>query len=970
MRVRSKKLWVRVAGGAVGLSALGIAARAAATSVVVLNPAEMKGGVSFSAETLTNYVVYASSSDSDQLHTQGNFTTSPYSLTVESGHSYYPSIEAYFSNANASTSLRIDQWAPVFVDNAYGPTMVDFNYPNTSHVNFTINVTGGKVNSYQLYASASSYENGSSKSYFSDTYNFFSTPWPASTTSWFAMVSNSAVYVYGTAYLTATDGTQIMRDLPGQNISLSPGQASVSWPIDLTNKGTLAGNIALTPGSSISSQSVNFRGVYSTPSYGTNGSKPVATNGSYTFDLPPGQYDVYLRSDFTSQYVETKASRITITAGSTTTQNFVEALGTGQAPLNVGGFFTNADLSYAYLSVRGEDSSAPFQASASDWSPIIGQVNFLLTSGVWKRSSLSLGLDNLSDPQLPLHANYTRYHHTDSSVLPVAVVPEGVQSLGAEEVTLVRSNAYFYVKGSSAHVSSPYVSGDGLDYNGDQSMRTYKTFYSYGSWEPKPTSALTMVAEPGTYNMNAFATVNGSVVQFSSQDVTFGTPVPTLAGTNVTTTLIESTPLTVTLDFPQVTSAGVTTVVETPLGPEPPEGFQSFCVDGNIAGGQFGGGPECPPIYYDIETTATFPSGQNDLPVKVCVRRQLLGQPPTDFLVLGHYNDSDSKWEILKTPPDMAAPAFNCIEDLQACGCADEASCGIDYSDPDHPVDAYMVCGMTKSFSPYTVLKGDIKFTNEVNGMSYEGPTGPPSLQSWTVRNDGVYRITATGARGAAATQAAQGISGGCGAQISGEFNLQVGDSLQLIVGQKGLSSPYSGGGGGGTFVTLNGSPLVVAGGGGGVRSGALVNGRSGSTETAGVKGSTSSNYMSGFIAGGVNGLGGSRILSYGSSGAGWLGDGASDGTYGEGGFAISGLLAGRGGLGKSCGGLAHGGYGGGGAGNGCYGGGGGGGYSGGAGGRVAGGGGSFNAGTKPRATEGACTSSGHGVVTITHVSQ
>jgi hypothetical protein len=465
-----------------------------------------------------------------------------------------------------------------------------------------------------------------------------------------------------------------------------------------------------------------------------------------------------------------------------------------------------------------------------------------------------------------------------------------------------------------------------------------------------------MAAEPGVYSLEAFATVNGGTVEFSGQNITFAEPVDTGAGPNVSVTPIQADDRVVDLTFDNVTIPGITTVVETPMGPEAPEGLKAFCEDGASTDGI-----ECSPIYYDIKTTAAF-----DGPVTVCVRRKFLGaNGMSGFLRLYHYNENAapgvSPWERLELPAGEDA-AIDCSADLSACGCADEASCGIDYN-ADPPVSVIKVCGVTSSFSPFAIFKEKKKFTNEVNGQSYEGKSGP--IQSWTVPANGVYRITATGARGAAASQA-QGIAGGCGSQIAGTFTLQGGDDVKILVGQKGTSTPYSGGGGGGSFVVLNGTPLVIAGGGGGARSGATVNGRHGSIGTAGVAGSVSANYTSGFIAGGTNGSGGGKASSFGSGGGGFSGSGASDGSYGEGGFSF--LLGGNGGAGKSCGALAHGGFGGGGAGNGCYGGGGGGGYSGGGSGRVGGGGGSWNAGADPAGEAGACTPSGHGLVTIEYI--
>lgn len=100
-------------------------------------------------------------------------------------------------------------------------------------------------------------------------------------------------------------------------------------------------------------------------------------------------------------------------------------------------------------------------------------------------------------------------------------------------------------------------------------------------------------------------------------------------------------------------------------------------------------------------------------------------------------------------------------------------------------------------------------------------------IQYWTVPYTGTYRIRAKGAQGAPATAT----GGGLGADMQGDFNLQQGQKLQILVGQSG-SPPLTVGsygnaspGGGGTFVVLNSGSyttvanvdlLLAAGGGGG----------------------------------------------------------------------------------------------------------------------------------------------------------
>ena len=136
-------------------------------------------------------------------------------------------------------------------------------------------------------------------------------------------------------------------------------------------------------------------------------------------------------------------------------------------------------------------------------------------------------------------------------------------------------------------------------------------------------------------------------------------------------------------------------------------------------------------------------------------------------------------------------------------------------------------------------------------------------LQSWTVPETGVYRITARGAKAADGhhRHAAQSPlhtrfncttrcpfiwlqdcmmrrdsrvsrcddinvdwhcrNGGCGAIMSGLFRLERGQNLRVLCGSMSTMGPHgNSGGGGGSYVVAEDEddPLVVAGGGGGTR--------------------------------------------------------------------------------------------------------------------------------------------------------
>lgn len=100
------------------------------------------------------------------------------------------------------------------------------------------------------------------------------------------------------------------------------------------------------------------------------------------------------------------------------------------------------------------------------------------------------------------------------------------------------------------------------------------------------------------------------------------------------------------------------------------------------------------------------------------------------------------------------------------------------------------------------------------NNTSYLNASS--GIIEWTVPADGTYRIEAAGAEGGRGS----GGIGGAGSALRGDFSLEQGDVLKLIVVQQGIQSSM-GGGGGGTFVVnspydTNQSILIASGGGGG----------------------------------------------------------------------------------------------------------------------------------------------------------
>jgi hypothetical protein len=228
--------------------------------------------------------------------------------------------------------------------------------------------------------------------------------------------------------------------------------------------------------------------------------------------------------------------------------------------------------------------------------------------------------------------------------------------------------------------------------------------------------------------------------------------------------------------------------------------------------------------------------------------------------------------------------------------------------------------------------------------------TVPPCVTSVT--------IVAKGGQGGQVTVESPLPVGGRGATMQGDFAVNPGDVLTIVVGKQGNPDPSSSGGGGGSGVNNGSTPLIVAGGGGGVDfqdTGYVgmdavitpdgVNGNGGDPGLGGTGGASGGDHMytSTNISRGGNGW---LVGPTGSTGA----DGLSSNTT---------WTAGTWGLGGGGGSVGYGW---------CNCGGGGGGYSGGGSAdinRSAGGGGSYNSGTNQVNIPGDNT--GDGVVTITY---
>lgn len=286
--------------------------------------------------------------------------------------------------------------------------------------------------------------------------------------------------------------------------------------------------------------------------------------------------------------------------------------------------------------------------------------------------------------------------------------------------------------------------------------------------------------------------------------------------------------------------------------------------------------------------------------------------------------------------------------------------------------------GATGMYGPTQAQVNSAYSNTTLNGQVVVSGSG---VQEWSPPLSGQYQINIYGAAGGGGKIG----SGGSGAYLQIRVSLNAGETLSIVVGQKGADSntaaAYPGGaGGGGSFIYKNSdnSYIAVAGGGGGGAGASAALFTSQTTANGKYDTTTGStvNISGGYIAlGGVGGEGGgksNRINYYGGPGAGIN----SDGVYSYSGQGKSRINGWWGGWASLCMYPSKGGFGGGG-GAGCdsatynsFGwAGGGGGYSGGAAGgnggngdsQYGGGGGSYYTGTLITGQSG--NNSGHGLV-------
>ncbi|XXT15192.1 DNRLRE domain-containing protein [Sorangium sp. So ce429] len=538
------------------LSLVAFAAPAAADDPVVLHPGTLDGTVSFEGLTMSSGYIYAYSSDG--LEASSSFTGNSFSLTMEGGHAYRRRLYATLTSGVAPTTIRVERTNALDIQ-AGSAQREDFTYAMAS-ISGTIAVGGATVRNYSLTATASE----------GDEQYWASSSRSNAPAFSFLMIPDDSVEISGTVTVRLAGGQTTTLSLPPQVVAAAPGGATLSWDLPAPTLGSISGTFG------VDSDLVAEHTIYASgPGYA---SSTVPANGSYHFAaLSPGSYGLGARTTFIAPYgvLSHPSQSVLVTDSTNLVRDQTASVALAHGRIEVNAFYTNESISSASFS----GAAAGGWSVNDDLTLPAGQLDLVLAAGDWR--SRTYRIEVLKDTP----ATNATFWVTDSSPWVLEAGEEAelpVRSITAVETQIILDVAES--SGPEVEIVNARVSGGGRGLS----------FNAQGPTTSAARPAVRIVAAPGTYSVSAYGRVGSSDVNFADFAFTVPEPASTPEGTDVA---VSASP-DVSLEYGHVITAGFTTVTQSPIGPQMPEGFQLTVV---------------PPRYYDISTTAVF-----DGDIKVC----------------------------------------------------------------------------------------------------------------------------------------------------------------------------------------------------------------------------------------------------------------------------------------------------------------------------------------------------------------
>ncbi|MDB4929532.1 MAG: hypothetical protein JWM10_2016 [Myxococcaceae bacterium] len=576
-----------------------------AVADVVLHPGTVAGPVGLSGWSFYGGSVYIDSNASG-FSSSASISNGAYSLTVEGGqtygrmYAYQYANNGYFSLfSNVSRTVTVAQTLPVDLTRA-GGTIVG----RVHLVNNGLDGAAPVVAQVTLASFNASGYNASGDEQYSANANGYDANDVA-----IPMAAATGVSVGGYVQVSITDAANrtcsIRRSFPQQTVNVAEGASVVvDEEIDVstvTCAPPLSGVIAVNnvPGG----VELNFAYAYA----GGNVSTYLDGNGqTYSFPgLEPGQYYVSAYTNFPAPFNSTLSlptgsqPYVTVSADAPVTRDFIfdGAVATGRLTIaGAGAGLANSGQIYFY-GVGDNQGGSAYGSATFNQGNGSGVYQTVTTAGQWQSAQTYVGFwDDASQTSSYL---YLSTNGSPETFAAGSTTDRGEQTIATSAGRIVLD--VIEPPGSpTIGISNPQINASRYDGNG------WVQIGAYVSVSGAATPGVRLIGPPGTYQFEAYGTVNGSQTRFASSTIELGQSVNTPTGSHVVVTPRDAAgnPLPLRIEFTNVVSSGDTSASVTSVGPAVPSDYEQVAIINgqsylDVASTSALGGPVEVAIHYD-----------------------------------------------------------------------------------------------------------------------------------------------------------------------------------------------------------------------------------------------------------------------------------------------------------------------------------------------------------------------------------
>jgi hypothetical protein len=591
--------------------ALAVLTAGPASADVVLHPGTVSGSFGVTGWTFQNGNVQISGNAAGFSASTSVYGSDSYSLTIE-GNQTYSYINWYggvsTSNGYGQISVQLQQQSL----NVPGGGTVNLDLAQAGGtVHTEVSVTGGSLASSRFSCSGSA--GNVSASGYCDAYTASDCRMP--------MTASSNINVSGSAKVNVLDPdtgallctTDVALNTSGVVLA-DGGDTAVPFSVTVGPESCasgITGKVGVTglPGGVEPNQAYVYA---SGPSY--VGQSLYGNNQTYAFQgIAAGRYYlgayVYFPAPYDSEYLSLPNQDPSwvdiVTGGGVAVRDFLFQGGAASGTVEVTGPWAGR-VSYGNISFSGQWT---YDYTTGKYGPTAGgyaggtihsdtsKFNIALTPGDWTESQISLGFYDYTGAYPQYSYMYT-YGQVGVNVAPGATTAMATRTIPTSEGRIV-FDVIEPVGSPTIGISSPQVNA----YFYNPNTGAYTQISGSAGANNAASPSVRLVGVPGTYQFDAYATVQGSYAKFATSTITLGEAVDTPIGTHVQIVAKDPTggDTPISLDFGQVTGGGSTTASLTDVGPAAPADYTLLKV---IQDKQ----------YINVSSSATFP-GQ----VQVCI---------------------------------------------------------------------------------------------------------------------------------------------------------------------------------------------------------------------------------------------------------------------------------------------------------------------------------------------------------------